>query len=169
MRIGCWVLLLGFALGTVVAQIAPAAPKTGNTATAPEDISGMYSFERDGEFIQVTVEPGEATKPAAVSGFISRYGDDDNDRGTFLDHFISKGSLENQNISFATKTVHNVFYEFTGTVKRGPAKTHAQEGYFVLKGTLKKNTVLPDKKIKTISREVTFKSFPDLDDGQAKP
>ncbi|MCU1286512.1 MAG: hypothetical protein JWO13_2862 [Acidobacteriales bacterium] len=160
-------MILGLAMGTAVAQSAPAAPKAATT-TAAEDISGMYSFERDGEFIQVTIEPAEAMKPATVSGFISRYGDDDNDRGVFLDHFISKGSLDKQDIAFVTKPVHAVFYEFSGTVNRGPVKTHAEEGYFVLKGTLKKNTILPDKKIKTVSREVTFKSFPDLDDGQAK-
>src|SRR5437868_14324347 len=166
MKIGFWVLILGFfAMGTASAQSASTAPKAAN-AMAAEDISGMYSFERDGEFIQITIEPVEAMKPSTVSGFISRYGDDDNDRGVFLDHFISKGSLDKQSLNFVTKAVHGVFYEFVGTVDRGSAKTHADEGYFVLKGTLKKNTILPEKKIKAISREVTFKSFPNLDDGQ---
>jgi hypothetical protein len=154
-------------MGAAAAQSTSTAPKTA-AAAADEDISGMYSFERDGEFIQVTIEPGQATKPSAVSGFISRYGDDDNDRGVFLDHFISKGTLDKQSLNFATKAVHGVFYEFAGTVDHGSAKTHSEEGYFVLKGTLKKNTILPDKKIKTISRDVTFKSFPNLDDGQEK-
>jgi hypothetical protein len=56
---------------------APAAPGSANAAP---DYSGMYSFLREGEFVQVTVEAGR------VSGFVSRYGDTESDRGMFLDH-----------------------------------------------------------------------------------
>src|SRR5437899_2466130 len=97
MRLGCCVLTLGFMLGPAAAQTTSTAPKAASAAE--EDISGMYSFERDGEFIQITVEPAEPMKAPAVSGFISRYGDDDSDRGVFLDHFISKGSLDKQNLN----------------------------------------------------------------------
>src|SRR5260370_11599550 len=39
-------------------------------ATSGADYSGMYSFLRDGEFVQITVED-----QGRVTGFVSRYGD----------------------------------------------------------------------------------------------
>jgi hypothetical protein len=131
----------------------------------------MYSFLRDGEFVQITVErkEGEPTaKTASVSGFVSRYGDLDSDRGVFLDHFFTKGSLEDHNLTFTTRTVHGTWFEFTGQVERGDAKTRSTDGYYVLKGTLKQNIIGSDKKVTAKSREITMKSFPDLDDSQAQ-
>src|SRR6266568_2530715 len=45
-----------------------AAPQMA--APAAEDYSGMYSFLREGEFVQITIED-----KGAVSGFISRFGE----------------------------------------------------------------------------------------------
>jgi len=123
-KLGCCVLtLVIYVVGPGSwLQTASTAPKAANSA-AEEDISGMYSFERDGEFIQITVEPAEPMKAPAVSGFISRYGDDDSDRGVFLDHFISKGSLDKAESQLRrTKPVHGVFYEFAGTVDHGSSE-----------------------------------------------
>src|SRR5262249_38384871 len=40
--------------------------KTAGAAPQPsEDISGMYSFLREGEFVQITVEPGAMPAPGA--------------------------------------------------------------------------------------------------------
>src|SRR6266576_2388513 len=44
-----------------------------------EDYSGMYAFLQDGEFVQVTVEDA-----GRLTGFVSRYGDLESDRGAFL-------------------------------------------------------------------------------------
>src|SRR5580692_12886627 len=44
-------------------------------STPAADYSGMYSFLREGEFVQITVE--DAGK---VTGFVSRYGDSESDR-----------------------------------------------------------------------------------------
>jgi hypothetical protein len=155
---------------SAAAQSATTQQKT-TPAAAPEDVSGMYSFEHEGEFVQITIEPRkpeDAAKPVIVSGFISRYGDLDSDRGVFLDHFFSKGALENQKLTFTTKTVHGIWFEFSGVVERGEAKSRASEGYFVLKGTLKQNTIAADKSVSSKSREMTMKSFPNLDDDQAQ-
>jgi hypothetical protein len=61
---------------------------TGSAATAKpaENYSGMYTFLKEGEFVQVTVE--DAGK---VTGFVSRYGDLDSDRGSFLDQVFKEG------------------------------------------------------------------------------
>src|SRR3954467_3765284 len=89
-------LFVGLASIVSSAQAKPAAPVA--SAQADDNISGMYSFEREGEFVQITVEVrspnADKTKPLAVTGFISRFGDTESDRGAFLDHFISKGTLD---------------------------------------------------------------------------
>jgi hypothetical protein len=120
-----------------------------------DQISGMYSFLQDGEFVQVTVEDG-----TRVTGFISRYGELPSDKGAFLDQFIKKGSLEGNKLTFSSDPVHGVWYEFRGTVERGEANTQGQEGYWVLKGTLTRHVSDANQKETVSSREVAFKSFP---------
>jgi hypothetical protein len=148
----------------------------GQAQSAPSrDISGMYTFLQDGEFVQINVEALPTAAPTAekaaskvggrpVTGFVSRFGDLDSDKGAFLDHFFTKGSLDGNELSFTTKVVHGVSFEFKGKVERGTAKAPAEEGYYLLKGTLKRNSVdANSKKTSSQSREVVLKSFPDLD------
>ena len=115
----------------------------------------MYSFLQDGEFVQLTVE-----EEGRVTGFISRYGDLESDRGEFLDLFFKSGKLDGKNLNFTTQTVHGVWYEFKGTVERGPGKNPGDEAYYLLKGTLTQNNTDANKKTSSKSRDVTFKSFP---------
>ncbi len=122
---------------------------------AGADYSGMYIFLRDGEFVQVTVED-----QGRVTGFVSRYGDSESDRGVFLDHFFKSGKLEGNQLAFTTETVHGVWFEFHGTVERGEGKNRADEAYYVLKGTLIENTTDEAKKASSRSLEVALKSFP---------
>ena len=131
----------------------PPAPKPAN------DYSGMYSFLQDGEFVQLTVED-----KGNVTGFISRYGESESDRGEFLDLFFKSGKLDGKDLTFTTQTVHGVWYEFKGIVERGPGKNPGDEAYYILKGTLTQNNTDADKKTSSRSRDVSFKSFPqDLD------
>ena len=124
-------------------------------STSAADYSGMYTFLREGEFVQITVE-----EQGKLSGFISRYGDLESDRGAFLDQFIKQGSIDGQNLKFATETVHGVWFEFQGTAGRGPGKTVNDEGYYVLKGTLTQHSSDSNHKDEAKSRDVVFKSFP---------
>jgi hypothetical protein len=104
-----------------------------------------------------------------VTGFVSRYGDLESDRGAFLDQFFKQGKLEGNKLSFSTETVHGVWYEFKGTVESGPEKNPGDEGYYLLKGALTQHTTDADKKTTSKSRDVAFKSFPeDLDAQPAK-
>jgi hypothetical protein len=119
-----------------------------------DEISGMYTFLREGEFVQITVEDG------TLSGFVSRYGDRESDRDAFLDQFFSKASIEGRKLSFTTKPVHGTWFEFSGEVRRGDAKTPDKEGYWLIHGTLKQFDEDDDKHVSSKSREVTFKSFP---------
>ena len=116
----------------------------------------MYSFLREGEFVQVTVED-----EGKVSGFISRFGDSEADKDTFLDQFFESGKLDSNHLSFTTKNVHGTWFTFEGTLERGTGKRPDEEGYYVIRGTLNRFQSDADKKNTTQnSRRVEFKSFP---------
>ena len=115
----------------------------------------MYSFLQDGEFVQITVEDA-----GRVTGFVSRYGDSESDRGAFLDQFFKQGKLDGTKLSFTTDTVHGVWYDFKGTVERGGGKTPSDEAYYIVKGTLTEYRTDANKKVSSKSHEVAFKSFP---------
>jgi hypothetical protein len=119
------------------------------------EYSGMYSFLREGEFVQVTVE-----EKGNVSGFVSRYGDSDSDRGAFLDHFFKQGKLEGNNLTFSTVVVHGVWFDFRGTVERGEGKKTGEEAAYILKGTLTEYSTDAAQKTSSRSRDVALKSFP---------
>src|ERR1700740_2680153 len=48
-----------------------------------QSYSGMYSFLKDGEFVQLTVEDG-----SSVTGFVSRFGDGGGEKGAFSARFF---------------------------------------------------------------------------------
>jgi hypothetical protein len=138
----------------------PASPSTQQPVSVAKDAkvqrySGMYAFLQEGEFVQVTIE-----NQGKVTGFVSRYGDGESDKGAFLDLFFKSGTLEGSKLSFTTETVHAISFEFKGTVERGEGKNPGDEAYYVLKGTLTENSGDASKKISSRSREVIFKMFP---------
>ncbi len=157
LQLACFVLLAWMLAG---AQANPDRLGKGERNRAPSpvtpgaDYSGMYSFLRDGEFVQVSVE-GQGH----VIGFISRYADSEGASG-FLDHFFKSGKLDGKQLAFTTETVQGVWFEFRGTVERGEGKRRSDEAYYMLKGTLVENTTDEAKKTSSQSREVALKSFP---------
>ena len=158
--IAAFVLGLGVAATGLWAQESatrPEAPAAGRgpDAKAGQEYSGMYSFQKEGEFVQVTVE-----EAGHVTGFVSRFGDGESDKGAFLDQFFKSGRLEGNKLSFTTEIVHGIAFDFKGTVERGDGKNPGDEGYFVLKGTLTENASDVNKKMTSHSREVVFKMFP---------
>jgi len=135
------------------AQEKPAENKPAERPGA--EYSGMYSFLKDGEFVQVTVEDA-----GHVTGFISRYGELDSDKGVFLDQFFKTGKLDNNALTFTTDVIHGTAFEFKGTIDRGEGRKPGDEAYYVLKGTLVERVTDVNQKTSSRSREVTFKSFP---------
>ena len=148
---------------TIFAQSKPEPAPQTTAPTAPgtkDDISGMYSFLKDGEFVQINQEEG-----GIITGFVSRFGDDVTDKKTFLDQFFSKASLEGTALTFSTKVVHGTWYEFAGTLERGPGKTAGDEGYRLIKGRLTRHRTDENGKDSAESRELVMKSFPaDMDE-----
>src|SRR5260370_42255777 len=112
--LACFVLLTG--------MFAGAQANLNGQNSAGEDSSGMYSFLRDGEFVQVTVED-----QGRVTGFVSRYGDSESDRGVFLDHFFKSGKLDGNRLAFTTEMVHGASFAIRGTGERGDCKGVSDE------------------------------------------
>ena len=148
--------VLAISLVTFAAAIQQpsAAPNAAKARDSVDDPSGMYSFLRDGEFVQLTLDDGK------LSGYISRFGDTESDKGTFIDQFFDKASLDGDHLSFTTKTVHGTWYGFIGVIAKTPGKQPAQEGYRVIKGNLVQHIMDASKADKPRQREVEFKSFP---------
>jgi hypothetical protein len=118
------------------------------------DITGLYSFVHEGEFVQIEVTEGR------VTGLISRFKDEDLDKAEFVDQFFEQAKLEGPTLSFRTKPTNGLWFEFSGIVERGPAKTPSDEGYWNVKGTLIERRAEPDGKISEKVHELTLKSFP---------
>ena len=138
---------------TMIAQDKPADARPADRAGA--QYAGMYSFLKEGEFVQVTVEDG-----GRVTGFVSRYGEMDSDKGVFLDQFFKTGKLEGDSLTFTTEVVHGMAYEFKGAFSRGEGKKPGDEAYYQIKGTLTERITDVNQKTSSRSREVTFKGFP---------
>lgn len=139
-------LLLSTFVGSATAQNAAGA----GSAVLP-DVSGLYSFLHEGEYVQLTLND------AVLSGFISRYADDQ--QQTFVNQFFRKASWDGRTLSFETRPAKDVWYAFSGVVTIAQNKKPEEEGYRTLRGTL--TTWWKDANGKEISKTeaVEFRSF----------
>lgn len=146
------------------AQQSEAAPSRAQQPPSPSQpgrqYSGMYSFLKDGEFVQLTVEDD-----SKVSGSISRYAEDGSDKdggdkSGFVDQFFRTGALDGNKLSFATVPLRGIWFDFNGTVDRGEGKNPGDEAYYVLNGTLTESATDAQKKVTTHSQAASFKMFP---------
>lgn len=141
------------------AQRSAQQPPPRTPSGGADDISGMYTFLGERDFLQVTIEDG-----GVVSGFVSRFGDTGSDKGVHLDQFFERAGYLRNRLSFKTEVVHNTWFVFDGTVTRGPAVTRAKNGYWIVKGALQQFTTDVDGKTKSKSRDVEFKSLAQPDE-----
>jgi hypothetical protein len=100
-------------------------------------------------------------------------GDSDSDHGVFLDQFFAKADVQGHEVSFTTRPLHSMWYEFKGRFDRGPAKAKTDDGYYILRGTLKEFSTNDGKIVVERSRSVEFKLLAQPDDSEevdpAKP
>ncbi len=127
---------------------ARAAPRAG------EELTGLYSFVHEGEFVQIEVNEGK------VTGVVSRFKNDDPDEADFVDQFFEQASLQGATLSFRTRPADGVWFEFSGVVERGPAKTPADEGYWNVRGTLTELRTSAQGQVSRKVQALTLKSFP---------
>lgn len=135
------------------ATTAPdAATHSTGRSTLPPDASGEYLIDESGSTIEITLDEGR------LSGYVTRMGDEQSDKTTPLTLFFDQVTAKGQQLTFTTKKVHGIWYEFSGTIERGDSRTtRSENGYYLLKGWW---TVHNDAG-KTQSRdEVIFKSTP---------
>jgi hypothetical protein len=146
--------LLILALLMSAVAVAQKSANSAPPASTPPDVSGMYAFLKEGEFVEVDIDADR------VTGFISRFGETDSDRGAVLDHMFTKGAFDGTNLSFTTRELHGISFEFKGRIVRGEGKEPGSEGYHVIKGTLIENSVDAKKQASARQREVELKSMP---------
>lgn len=135
----------------------PATP-----STVSPDVSGMFTFLREGEFVQLSLEDGQLT------GFISRFGDTEDDKGEFIDQFFDKASLQGDHLTFKTKTVHATWYEFDGTLTTVAGKQKGEEGYRQMRGKVTLHKADAGGRNQASERTVEFQSFPDAQHMRSK-
>jgi len=145
---GIAALLLSFT-AAALAQ-SPAKPEPEISA----DITGMYSFLHEGEFVQIEVNDGK------VTGLVSHFKGEDVEKAEFVDQFFEQAKLEGTTLSFRTKVADGLWFEFSGNVERGPAKTASDEGYWTVRGTLTEHHAGGDGKEVEKKHSLTLKSFP---------
>ena len=149
------ILLLALCAVTAAeARLHSPLPQSNRAQNASSDLSGTYTFLREGEFVQLTVDEGR------LSGYVSRLGDTDSDRGQIVDQFFDKASLQGDRLTFNTKVIHGVWFEFNGTMSTAPGKKPGEEGYRIIKGTLVEHVTDANGAEKAMQRQVDFKSFP---------
>ncbi len=159
------VLAIAWAMSLPVELTAQEAEPSGDAGTkaAPpaqqandgRAYSGMYTFLKEGEFVQVLCRMPDAS-PDSSRVSATR----ESDKGAFLDQFFKTANLDGNKLTFTTEVVHGVTFDFKGTIERGEGKNPGDEAYFVLKGTLTENASDVNKKVTSHSTEVSFKMFP---------
>jgi hypothetical protein len=104
-------------------------PKPHELSTLPPEASGEYLLDEEGSVIQITLDAGR------LSGYVTKMGDDQSDRGTPLTFFFDQADARGDSLSFTTKKVHGIWFSFEGTIVRGDVRlSEAENGYFRLKG-----------------------------------
>jgi hypothetical protein len=141
------------------ALVALGAAASAQSAEKPEpeitsDITGLYSFLHEGEFVQIEVSDGK------VTGLISHFKDEDPDKAEFVDQYFDQAKLEGSTLTFQTKPLEGLWFEFSGTVERGPTKIVGDESYWIVRGTLIEHRTGADRKPLDKKHSVSLKSFP---------
>ena len=140
-------LLFASAVFSVAQEVAlPPAP-------APE-ITGLYTFLHEGEFMQIEVSGGK------VTGLVSLFKNGDPDSSEFEDQYFDEASLKGSALTFTTKPTGGLWFGFSGTVERGSSKTPDEDGYWILRGTVTEYRSKPDGKTTQKTHSVSLKSFP---------
>lgn len=149
---GILALFLALPIAFAVSALAQAPEKTQPEVVG--DITGLYSFLHEGEFVQIEVNDGK------VTGLVSHFKDEDTDKAEFVDQFFEQAKLDGTTLTFRTKVKDDLWFEFSGVVERGPAKTPSDESYWILRGTVIEHHAESGAKTPEKTHSVTLKSFP---------
>jgi hypothetical protein len=117
----------------------------------PDDAFGLYRFTaREGPFgegLQINYQFDQ------ISGYFS-VSAGANTHGKVLTYFLSRVTGGDGKLTWETRQAHGISYSFEGKVTRGQGLTRAQDGFYLMDGTL---TTHDDVEKTTQNRTVTFK------------
>lgn len=102
-------------------QIAGKGPEW---SSLPDDASGEYQLDEKGSMVEITIEGGK------LSGYVSKILDEE----TVLTYFFAHAAVHGDQVSFATKQVHGIWYSFEGEIVRGEGRANSELGFYRLKG-----------------------------------
>jgi len=120
-------------LGIVLIVSAVLFAAAGTLHARPEeeidDITGKYHFLNADDVLALLDEEGK------LSGYIDVFqGEDESD--TILSYPISIGTRKKNRVEFKTRKIHQKYYRFSGTVRRGSGHEAADPDYLELVGDL---------------------------------
>lgn len=117
-------------------------------------MTGRYHFLGPEDSISILQEG------ALLKGYIDVFpGEDESD--ALLSYAISIGSRKGDQVEFRTRTIHELYYRFSGTVTRGSGKKPSDADYLRLTGdlqTVTSNSVTGTNSVQ--KQAVVFKSIP---------
>jgi hypothetical protein len=145
-RKAVWVVVALFAFG------AWGNMKAQSPASNVSDITGDYEFLQPYNTLAILQED------QMVKGYIDvLQGQSESD--AIISYPITIGERKGDHLEFRTRTIHEMYYRFSGTAQRGNGKKEGDPDYLELVGelqTIKKNSVTNQQTVKR--QQVIFKS-----------
>jgi hypothetical protein len=101
----------------------------------PNEAAGSYALSPNpAEVIEIILNgSGDEVR---LQGYLTRIGDGVSDRGAPLTYFFARTTVNPARLTFITRQVHGVWWNFAGSIERGSVQTSAQKGFYFLNGTL---------------------------------
>ncbi|MGH9353193.1 MAG: hypothetical protein ACRD2G_13705 [Terriglobia bacterium] len=158
-------ILTPFLLGLIVAvpfiasggqqaQPAQEAQPVQRAATNVPRMTGRYHFLGPEDALSILQEEG------LLKGYIDVF-EGDSESDDVLSYQITIGSRKGDHVEFKTRTIHEKYYRFNGTVERGAGKKPGDPDYLQLDGelqTITLNSVTGEQK--AVKQQVVLKSIP---------
>jgi hypothetical protein len=101
----------------------------------PSEASGSYALSPNTAEVVEIILNGDGNN-VRLQGYLTRMGDGVSDRGAPLTYFFARTTVNPAQLTFITRQVHGIWWNFTGTIERGSAQVSTQKGYYFLNGTL---------------------------------
>lgn len=147
--------LLGKAMWVAVALVALGAwvsMKAQSAASKVDDITGDYQFLEPYNTLAILQED------EMLKGYIDvLQGQSESD--AIISYPITIGERKGDHVEFRTRTIHAMYYRFSGTAQRGSGKKKGDPDYLELVGelqTITKNSVTNQQTVER--KQVIFKS-----------
>jgi hypothetical protein len=143
-----WIVLVVWAV-----LFAAAGTLRGRADEEIDDITGKYHFLNADDVLALLEEEGK------LNGYIDVFqGEDESD--TILSYPISIGTRKKNRVELKTRKIHQKYYRFSGTVRRGSGHEAADPDYLQLVGDLETVVIKSESGEESVQRtHVILKSM----------